>query len=165
MCMQAIAHIWLCCLKTVISRHTGSKCAVDYTIADLHFLSCIASINSCGVLELAHLSSFSIFQIFHTVLIFSLRCCTTCKSVPQSESSGLFGFFKHKASDSLRLWSVWDWTISVAELGEAWLALMTSHTGLIQLTQGCCIVSAAWGHQSRFCRAVCVLDLLIAAQM
>lgn len=31
-------------------------------------------------------------------------------SLPQNESSASFGSFKHQASDSLRLWSVWDWT-------------------------------------------------------
>lgn len=43
--------------------------------------------------------------------LFLLLCWhTTCVSVPQNESSALFGSFKHQASDSLRLWSVWDWT-------------------------------------------------------
>lgn len=78
---------------------------IDCTIANVHVIFITAidrSTTYCG--RLAALSSCSLhfqcstLQYLHTV------------SVPQNESLSLFGFFKHKASDSLRLWLVGDWT-------------------------------------------------------
>lgn len=45
-----------------------------------------------------------------TLQAFLLLCWHTTCVLPQNESSASFGSFKHQASDSLRLWSVWDWT-------------------------------------------------------
>lgn len=54
----------------------------------------------------------SYFHVPHCSYLFPSLLCYLCTvSESQNESSRLFGSFKHRASGSLRLWLVCDWTL------------------------------------------------------
>ena len=130
------------------------------------FLSVI-SLNkwAVNVAEFAFLSLFSCYILmFHTLHYFSfplLLWYLHIVSVPPNESQRLFGSFKHKASDSPRLWLVWDWTHCCcwAQGGMAYSDDLT-HWPHSALTGGRALCLLHEVIIVGFCRAVCALETL-----
>lgn len=84
------------CMKTALyMKHIGQRVPVAFSCPYVHYITIIMMITASHI---------------HTAGFFYYFVDTLPASLPQNESSASFGSFKHQASDSLRLWSVWDWT-------------------------------------------------------